>query len=47
LVLIVIMASNKQLMGDWHNSRLSTTLGWLLTGLMACTGVAAIYSLFP
>jgi len=47
LVLIVIMASDKKLMGDWRNGRISTTLGWLLTLLMAGTGVAAIYSLFP
>jgi NRAMP (natural resistance-associated macrophage protein)-like metal ion transporter len=48
LVLIVLIASNRKVMGDWKNSRLSTTIGWILTLLMAVAGVAAVYALlFP
>ncbi len=47
LVLIVLIASNKKVMGDWRNGKLSTSLGWLLTVLMATSGVAAIYALLP
>ena len=46
LVLIVLIASNHKVMGEWKNSRLSNSFGWVLTGLMACSGVAAIYALF-
>jgi len=46
LVLILLLASNKHVMGEWKNGRLSTTLGWLLTGIMSVSGLAAIYALF-
>jgi len=47
LVLILLIASNRKVMGEWRNGKLSMTFGWLLTLLMAVAGVAAIYSLFP
>jgi NRAMP (natural resistance-associated macrophage protein)-like metal ion transporter len=48
LVLIVLIAGNRKVMGEWHNGRLSTSLGWLLCLLMTVTGVAAIYTvIFP
>ena len=43
---IVIMSSNKRIMGDWVNRKVVTWIGWLVTGLMAVSGLAAIYSLF-
>ena len=46
LCLIVLISSNKQIMGRWVNSRFVATLGWIITGLMALAGGAAIYSLF-
>lgn len=46
LVLILIIAGNKKVMGEWKNGRMSTGLGWLLTMLMAVSGLAAIYSVF-
>jgi NRAMP (natural resistance-associated macrophage protein)-like metal ion transporter len=46
LVLILLMASNRKIMGDWKNSKVSTSLGWALTVLMGLSGVAAIYSMF-
>lgn len=47
LVLILLIARNKRIMGEWANSRLSSGIGWMVTGMMAVAGVAAIYSLFP
>ena len=29
IILIVILASNKKIMGDWKNHRLATSFGWL------------------
>lgn len=43
---IVIISSNRKIMGDWVNKPLTTGLGWAVTGLMAISGLAAIYSLF-
>jgi NRAMP (natural resistance-associated macrophage protein)-like metal ion transporter len=46
LALIVIISSNKHVMGEWVNKRSTTALGWGVTGLMAVAGAAAIWSLF-
>jgi NRAMP (natural resistance-associated macrophage protein)-like metal ion transporter len=46
LVLIMLLASNKHIMGEWKNGKTSMTLGWILTGAMAVSGLAAIYALF-
>lgn len=46
LLLIVLIASNKKIMGHWVNKRTSTIIGWGTTVLMAVAGVAAIVSLF-
>ena len=46
LVLIVLMARNKKIMGEWKNGKISGSLGWSLTALMVVSGAAAIYSLF-
>jgi len=45
LTLIVLISSNPKIMGEWTNRRLTTWIGWFVTGLMAVSGVAAIYSL--
>jgi Mn2+/Fe2+ NRAMP family transporter len=47
LVLILLLARNKHLMGDWKNGKTAAGLGWFLTAMMTVAGVAAIYSLFP
>jgi len=47
LVLIVLISSNKKIMGDWVNRRSVTALGWLVVVLMAVSGLAAIYALVP
>jgi len=46
LVLILLLASNKHVMGEWKNGKISTTLGWFLTIIMGVSGLAAIYALF-
>lgn len=46
LCLIVLISSNKHVMGEWVNKPLTTILGWLTTVLMAAAGIAAIVSLF-
>jgi len=46
LVLIVIMSSNKKIMGEWVNKRYVTAIGWIVSLLMAVAGIAAIIALF-
>lgn len=46
LALIVIIGSNRKVMGHWTNKRLTTWFGWLITGIMAIVGVAGIVALF-
>lgn len=45
LVLILLIARNRKIMGKWKNGKTSSTLGWILTGLMAVAGLAAIYTM--
>lgn len=45
LFLIVRLSSNKKLMGEWVNRPLVTGIGWIVTGMMAVSGIAAIVSL--
>jgi len=45
LALIVMLASNKAIMGKWTNHPLTTALGWIITLVMVVAGVAAIVSL--
>ena len=46
LLPIVIISSNKKIMGEWVNKRLTTVIGWIVIAIMALAGGAAIYSLF-
>ncbi|HEV2339826.1 MAG TPA: divalent metal cation transporter [Patescibacteria group bacterium] len=46
LFLIVQMSSSKKIMGKHKNNRIVTALGWITTGVMACTAVATIVSSF-
>jgi NRAMP (natural resistance-associated macrophage protein)-like metal ion transporter len=45
LIYIVLLSSNRKIMGNWVNGRWSTIIGWLTVGIMAVSGLAAIYSL--
>lgn len=46
LAAIVIISSNRKIMGEWVNKRFTTWVGWGVTVLMLMSGLAAIYSLF-
>jgi NRAMP (natural resistance-associated macrophage protein)-like metal ion transporter len=46
IVLILLLARNKKLMGEWKNGKVSATIGWFLAAIMTASGIAAIYSLF-
>lgn len=46
LALIVLISSNKKIMGQWTNKRSTTAIGWVTTGLMTIAGIAAIVALF-
>ncbi len=46
LVLIVRLSSNTTVMGEHANGKLTSTLGWIITGIMTIAGIATIYTLF-
>jgi NRAMP (natural resistance-associated macrophage protein)-like metal ion transporter len=46
LLMIVLISSNRKVMGHWTNKRSTTIAGWAIILLMAASGIAAIYSLF-
>ncbi len=46
LVLILLIASNKKVMGEWAIGPVSKTIGWATTILMILAGGAAIFALF-
>jgi NRAMP (natural resistance-associated macrophage protein)-like metal ion transporter len=45
LFFIVSISASRKIMGKWVNHPVITAVGWLTTGLMALTSVAAIYSI--
>jgi Mn2+/Fe2+ NRAMP family transporter len=45
LALIVIISSNKKVMGRWANKPATATLGWAITTLMGLAGVAGLVAL--
>jgi Mn2+/Fe2+ NRAMP family transporter len=46
ICMIVLISSNKKIMGHWHNKPYVTFIGWSVFALMAAAGIAAIISLF-
>ena len=46
LFFIMRMTDDKRIMGHRRNSRLGSIAGWLITGVMAIAGVAAVASFF-
>ena len=46
LVFIVLIASNRKVMGEWVNGRASNVIGWATVILMTVAGLGAIYALF-
>jgi NRAMP (natural resistance-associated macrophage protein)-like metal ion transporter len=47
IVLILLIARNRKVMGEWTNGKIAAGFGWFLALIMGASGVAAIYSLFP
>jgi Mn2+/Fe2+ NRAMP family transporter len=47
IVLILLIARNKHVMGEWKNGKWSAAFGWLLAVVMSVAGVAAIWSILP
>lgn len=45
LTLILLLANDKHIMGEWVNGRVVKTIGWGVVTLMTCAGAAAIFSL--
>jgi NRAMP (natural resistance-associated macrophage protein)-like metal ion transporter len=46
LALIVIISSDRKVMGRWTNKRSTRYAGWAITGLMAVAGIGGIIALF-
>jgi Mn2+/Fe2+ NRAMP family transporter len=46
LVLIVLLSSNKKIMGEWANGSTNKFFGWLVTWIMVVAGSATIFALF-
>lgn len=46
LALIVLLSSNRQIMGEWRNRGWLTAAGWSVVGIMTLAGGAAILALF-
>ena len=46
LVLILLLARKKHIMGEWVNGKWSAGFGWVLAILMTISGLAAIYAVF-
>ncbi len=45
LILIVLLSSNKKVMGEWVNHPVITIFGWIITILMVVAGSAAIWGM--
>ncbi|HUC89464.1 MAG TPA: divalent metal cation transporter [Patescibacteria group bacterium] len=46
LALIVLLGSNKKIMGHWSNNKLTAIFGWIAFLVMLVSGVATIFSFF-
>ncbi len=46
LIPIVLISSNKKIMGKWSSKPISKILGWAVVIIMSASGIAAIISLF-
>jgi NRAMP (natural resistance-associated macrophage protein)-like metal ion transporter len=46
LALIVILSSNRRVMGRWTNKRSTTWAGWAITMIMAVVGIAGVLAIF-
>jgi Mn2+/Fe2+ NRAMP family transporter len=46
LTLILTVANNTKIMGEWKNGVISNVLGWFITVIMYIAGIATIIGLF-
>lgn len=46
LALIVLISSNKKVMGHWTNKRSTTVAGWVIVAVMSAAAIGGIVSLF-
>lgn len=46
LALIVLISSNKKIMGRWTNKRSTTIIGWSAVIIMTSAGIAGVWALF-
>ncbi|OGL37884.1 hypothetical protein A3J32_02640 [Candidatus Saccharibacteria bacterium RIFCSPLOWO2_02_FULL_46_7] len=46
LALIVLISSDRHIMGEWVNKRSTTFMGWAVTATMALAGAGAIFVIF-
>lgn len=46
LIPIVVISSNKKIMGNWVNKPITKIFGWLVVAIMLAAGTAAIISMF-
>lgn len=47
LALIVLLGSNRLVMGRWTNKPYITAIGWLVTAIMTVAGIGAVIALIP
>jgi NRAMP (natural resistance-associated macrophage protein)-like metal ion transporter len=45
LTFIVLISSNKKVMGRWVNRRSTSIVGWVVTAVMAASGIAGLWAL--
>lgn len=45
LLLIVLLSSNKKVMGEWTNKKLTTGIGWAVVLIMTAAGAGAIWAM--
>jgi NRAMP (natural resistance-associated macrophage protein)-like metal ion transporter len=46
ILMIVVISSNKKIMGHWRNKPYMNVVGWTVFALMTASGIAAIWALF-
>ena len=44
VVLLVLLTSSRKVMGEFMNSRVTTTIGWIAVGVLVATDLAMLYS---
>ena len=45
LIVLMLIADNRELMGDYRNGRLASSLGWLTVAMMTAAAIALVVTL--